>query len=381
MLVARKTVTAFVSLFVSYGVAFGGLKEDAKAIHVSGGEDHTLIVTANNWVWVCGANGDYPYNSYYGVLGTGSNSFSLDVNSPIRVHDGDMGTQSDRLEGINDIDAGWRHSLALDVNGFVWSWGWNSEGQLGDGTPYARTTPVKVRGPNDAGYLQYIDSISAGRSGRHSLAVDANGYAYAWGYNKFGQCGNGESGAGERELTPVYVHQGAQAGDPNDANNPLEHIVDICAGSDQSIAVEKDDPSDPNFSGCVYTWGTNRWGDDPWDVGIVSLGCGLLGTASDVNFSDTPVKVFAGAQHPNDPNQPDLNHIVAVAAGWDHCMALENDDPWDPNLNGRVYTWGNNGPGWGGGAPVGWERSVGAKKIFKIPKFWLDMELILRFCA
>jgi len=39
MLLARKTFTAFMSLFVSYGVAFGGLKEDAKAIHVSGGED------------------------------------------------------------------------------------------------------------------------------------------------------------------------------------------------------------------------------------------------------------------------------------------------------------------------------------------------------
>jgi hypothetical protein len=50
MLLARKTITAFVSLFVSYALAFGGLKEDAKAIHVSGGEDHTLIVTANNWV-------------------------------------------------------------------------------------------------------------------------------------------------------------------------------------------------------------------------------------------------------------------------------------------------------------------------------------------
>jgi len=30
-------------------------------------------------------------------------------------------------------------------------------------------------------------------------------------------------------------------------------------------------------------------------------------------------------------------------------MALEKDDPYDPNLNGRVYTWGNNGQGWGDG--------------------------------
>jgi alpha-tubulin suppressor-like RCC1 family protein len=133
MLLARKTIPVFVSLFVSYAVAFGGLKEDAKGIRVSGGEDHTVILTANKWVWVCGPNGDYPYNNYYGVLGTGSNSFGLDANSAVRVHDGMMDRESDRLEGISDIDAGWMHSLALDVNGLVWSWGWNSEGQCGNG--------------------------------------------------------------------------------------------------------------------------------------------------------------------------------------------------------------------------------------------------------
>jgi hypothetical protein len=36
-----------------------------------------------------------------------------------------MNTPSDYLEDINDIDAGWTHSLALDVNGFVWAWGEN----------------------------------------------------------------------------------------------------------------------------------------------------------------------------------------------------------------------------------------------------------------
>jgi hypothetical protein len=49
-----------------------------------------------------------------------------------------------------------------------------------------------------------------------------------------------------------------------------------------------------------------------------------------------------------------LEHIVAIAAGWDHSMALEKYevyDPFlpnfDPNHKGRVYTWGNNGSGWG----------------------------------
>jgi len=367
MLVARKTITAFVSLFVAYGVAFGGLKEDAKAIDVSGGEDHTLILTANNWVWASGPNGDYPYNNYYGVLGTDSNSFSLDLNSLARVHDGGMGTESGRLEGINDVAAGWRHSLALDVNGFVWSWGWNSEGQLGDGTDLEKHSPVQVlsgeQDPNSqTSLLRYIELISAGRSGQHSLAVDANGYGYGWGYNEYGQCGNDANACDE--LTPVHVRQGQQLDDPNDPNDWLKHVIDICAGADQSIALEKDDPGDPNFNGCVYTWGTNWWGDEDYEW--IEPGYGLLGTASMADFSDTPVRVHSGQQHPNDPNQAYLNHIVGVAAGWDHCMALEKDDPYHPNIynpayTGRVFTWGNNGPGWGGGTPVGWERSVGGR--------------------
>jgi len=38
---------------------------------------------------------------------------------PVRVHGtGDVGF----LDDINDFDAGWVHSLALDINGFVWAW-------------------------------------------------------------------------------------------------------------------------------------------------------------------------------------------------------------------------------------------------------------------
>jgi alpha-tubulin suppressor-like RCC1 family protein len=150
--------------------------------------------------------------------------------------------------------------------------------------------------------------------------------------------------------------------------------------------VEKDDPGDPNFNGCVYTWGTNWWGDEDYEQGWIDPGYGLLGTGSTVAFEDTPVKVSAGAQHPNEPNQH-LNHIVAVTPGWDHCLALEKDDPYDPNIynptyTGRVFTWGNNGQGSGDGdTGEEWDRSVGLKNIFKIRKFWLDMEVVLCFFA
>jgi len=369
---ARTQIAVAAFVLSSCGVAFSGVKEDARALCVSGGEDHTLVLTANKWAWACGPNGyrEEEVTYYFGVLGTGSTDPDLGQKVLIRIHGaGNVGY----LESVCAIDAGWQHSLALDANDHVWSWGWNEEGQLGideGGAETYRTTPVQVLCGEQAQdpcnpniFLKQIIGISAGRSGQHSLAIDANGYAYGWGYNEYGQCGNGESE--NNKLTPVHVDQGEQVDDPDDPNDWLKHVIDICAGSDQSIALEKDDPTDANFNGCVYTWGTNWWGDEWYEW--IDAGYGLLGNGTNDPCSSTPVRVLCGQQHPNDPNQPFLNHIVAVAAGWDHCMALEKDDPYDPNIynptyTGRVYTWGNNGQGWGGG-PSGeeWERSVGGR--------------------
>jgi len=81
-------------------------------IKISGGEDHTLVLTENQFVWGCGHNGWYQ-------LGIGNNQ---DQKTLARVHGPD---DFGYIEDINDIAAGWLHSLALDINGSVWSWGWD----------------------------------------------------------------------------------------------------------------------------------------------------------------------------------------------------------------------------------------------------------------
>jgi alpha-tubulin suppressor-like RCC1 family protein len=83
----------------------------AADIKVSGGEDHTLVLTQNKWPWACGAN--YAYQ-----LGIGETTEPQ--KTLIQVLGGAMGTP--HLQDINNIAAGWIHSLALDVNGFVWAW-------------------------------------------------------------------------------------------------------------------------------------------------------------------------------------------------------------------------------------------------------------------
>ena len=338
-------VTVSIAILITTITIASEWREDARAIDISAGENHTLVLTMNKTPWACGPNGGP--GPYYGVLGTGSTNPALIAKTLIRVLGGDMGTQY--LQDINDVEAGWKHSLALEsydpsdpnYNGYVWAWGWNSEGQLGvgEGTPDSNV-PVRVlRGdqapenPNDPDpNLARIIDISAGRSGEHSLAVDAN-FVYAWGMNQEGQLGNGEHGQGVRKLTPIKVKGvGGQGW--------LANIIAVSAGADHSMALEK---IDPNLNGSVYTWGANKWPGEGEDY---TSGRGKLGNASVDDLSDTPVVVLSGQQDPNNPSSL-LQNIVAISAGWNHCMALEEYDPWDPNLNGRVYTWGSNGEGYG----------------------------------
>ena len=290
---------------------------------VSGGEDHTLILTEANTVWSCGHNG-------YRQLGDGTNKNRY---VPVEVNDGEMNTDSNFIENIVQIAAGMNHSLALDTNNHVWAWGDNGYGQLGNPNPpisYS-AVPIRIRGGEQGLlYLQNIIYISIGRSGQHSLAIDANHYVWAWGISGSGQLGNGagehdhDSHSWSSELAPVQVHAGQQTpGEPN--AYPLRYIIKVSGGEEHSMALD--------VNGCVYTWGDNEY--YPPSEGRGKLGINNTWT----EYITTPVKVHGV----NDVSY--LKNIVAISAGWDHSMALEKIDHNDPNCKGRVYTWGNNRPG------------------------------------
>jgi len=304
---AKKYLICIISLiiFIISLPAFADLKDDAKVFKISGGERHTLVLIQNNWPWGCGNNEFYQ-------LGIGN--VTSDQELLVRVHGvDDVGF----LEDINDISAGWQHSLALDVNGFVWAWGRNDEGQLGDDSRDTRPTPIQVKGGEmETDFLQDISAISAGKSGEHSLALDVNGLTYAWGRNLEGQLG--DANYPNNALTPVKVHGGEME------TTHLEDIIAISAGEQHSMALDS--------NGFVYTWGDNAYRSGG--------GKGKLGIGNeDVSHIDTPVKVLKGEQQ----SSYYLENIVAISAGWDHSMALEDFNSFDPNSQGRVYTWGNNG--------------------------------------
>jgi cysteine-rich repeat protein len=225
---------------------------------------HSLALRASDGtVWAWGRN-------TYGQLGESSSTTS---SRPLPV-------QVSSLSGIKALAVS-NHVLALDSDGAVHSWGYNSNGQLGDGTTTNRFTPHKLPSP-----LLNVRTLAAGAS--HSLALRSNGTVYAWGLNSSGQLGDGSNAT---RFTPVLV-----AG--------LSKVVALAAGTSHSLALSSE--------GTVYAWGLNT--------------SGQLGDGTTTNRK-TPILV------------PDLTNVVAISAGANYSLALRSDGTvyaWGLNTSGQL---------------------------------------------
>jgi alpha-tubulin suppressor-like RCC1 family protein len=146
----------------------GGSELD-HAWHVSGGETHSAVVRweatdpdLQGSVWTCG-------DQLYGRLGQGSTWFGT-ITNPAKVIKAD----TTPLTGIVQVAAGSLHTLALDQDGHVWSWGYNNYGALGDGTTLEKGHAVQVTDAAGTGLLSDIVVVGAGGYGAQgsSMAID-----------------------------------------------------------------------------------------------------------------------------------------------------------------------------------------------------------------
>ena len=97
---------------------------------------------------------------------------------------GQLGDNSVAVSGITDLVAGGFHTCIIDIGGGLKCWGRNALGQLGDNTLVDKSSPVWVSGLSSG-----VTQVSLGYS--HTCAVTTAGGAKCWGDNFLGQIGNG----------------------------------------------------------------------------------------------------------------------------------------------------------------------------------------------
>jgi uncharacterized repeat protein (TIGR01451 family)/CSLREA domain-containing protein len=294
---------------------------------IAAGNSYSLALGTNGAVYSWGAN-------WYGQLGVAATSTTCTTffSSPDTTYDAScrpVPTQVSGLSGIVAIAAGDHHSLALDGDGNVYSWGANWYGQLGvapstttctaGSSTYTFSTSCRAQ-PQQVPGLSGIVAIAVGRD--FSLALDGDGRVYSWGANFTGQLGI------DPDDTSCVVSgyenrcRAAPAVIPS-----LSGVTSISAGSAHAIAVTSAD--------AVYAWGSN------WNA---QLGVEPSSTSCTVSYgSGSSTYSYTQACRPTPGAVPGLTGIADVAAGWYHNLAVDAD--------GDVFTWGTSWDGALGDTP------------------------------
>jgi alpha-tubulin suppressor-like RCC1 family protein len=314
---------------------------------VDAGEEHACALLTGGGVKCWGRND-------FGQLGSGdvgpetcaTPSFPrMCSNTPVDV----FGLSS----GVEDIDAGGNHTCALMTGGGMKCWGANDLGQLGatstgDCGIECSTKPIDVTGLTSG-----VQDISVGHG--HTCAITDAGAAMCWGWNSRGQLGDGTQDdsavpvqvagltSGVTQIAADFVHSCALVsggtkcwGDNRDGQlAKANHDNSTCTpqGTDDCFSTT---PINVSASGTMlatgesYTCVGGGAGIKCWGKNYAgALGNGITGPdtcKSGVMCSISPVSVVGLA-----------GNVIALAPGGGHnCALLEG---------GGVQCWGGNGYG------------------------------------
>jgi alpha-tubulin suppressor-like RCC1 family protein len=241
---------------------------------ISSGANTVLALTSDNTLYSWG-------NNNYGQLGVGTTTNS---NIPIAVNVTVLSGKT-----VTKIASGGTTSFAITSDGLLYSWGYNGNGQLGDGTKTNRVYPVAV---NMTGVLSGKTISKVFCSAANTFVLTSDGMAFSWGSNTYGQLGDGTI---TTQVYPVSINMtGLLSG---------KNITEIATGGvGSSILILTSE-------GLVYGVGQNFYGQ---------LGDGTK------NDSTIPVAVVALSG----------KIVTKIRSYGTFSMALTS--------NGEVYTWGYN---------------------------------------
>ena len=228
----------------------------------------SLAIKTNGTLWAWGSNN-------YGQCGNGVFGGSL-VN-PMQI-----GTATD----WDSVSTGKYHSMAIKTDGTLWAWGFNSSGQLGDGSTTNKNVPVQI------GTSTNWKSVSA--CNNFTLAIKTDGTLWSWGSNNYERLG--------LNLGPssfyYIITSPMQVGTDTNWNS----IVSGSSFGYHGAAIKTD--------GTLWAWGLNS--------------SGQLGDGTTISRS-TPTRIGTD----NDWN--------FVSFGEEYTYAIKT--------NGTLWGWGYNGSG------------------------------------
>lgn len=257
-------------------------------ISVQAGFDHTLVLTEDGQVWRWGRGGAVTPSKVEGLDHIVSISSEGGTDSLALRSDGTVWKlvpyqplyQVEGLDHVKQLQGRYAAFYALKTDGTVWAWGYNADGELGNGSTVDSNVPTQVKD------LPAIKEIRGGNM--HMVALSEAGDVYTWGYNANGEIGDGTA---DNRLTPYKVKS-------------LSNIKLIGTGAYHTFAQTTD--------GRLYVWGYN--------------GDGQLGLGNDAEqFEPTLIDY--------DANQ--LSHLVAISGGGGNSTYALFDD-------GRVMSWGSD---------------------------------------
>ena len=275
---------------------------------VSCGYKYTAAIKSDGTLWTCGYN-------RLGQLGNGQSLVSV---TSI------LGTTAGGGTNWSRVSAGNSHTLGLKTDGTLWSWGYNGYGQLGWNVTTGQTgVPATTIGGGTT-WLQGSSALF------HTAAVKTDGTLWTWGYDNYGQLGNG-SAFSSGVFSPITTAGGGTTwsqvacgyystlavksdgtlwgfGQVTGTSSP---VTVLGAGTGwKKVATFYSCYAAIKTDGTLWTWGQNTVGQ---------LGDGTIVSKT------SPVSVIGGGTWKD------------IAVGQQYMAAIKTD--------GTLWSWGNNNSG------------------------------------
>ena len=175
---------------------------------VAAGRDHTTAIKTDGTLWTWG----------YNIGGQIGDNTTTDRSTPVTTFAG--GTNWKQVAGGN------QHTAAIKTDGTLWTWGYNYYGQLGDNTTTDRSTPVTTF----AGGTNWKQVSGGGYA--HTAAIKTDGTLWTWGFNTSGQLGDNTT---TDRLIPVTTFAGGT--NWKQVAGGINHTAALTSGTDPTYFI------------------------------------------------------------------------------------------------------------------------------------------------